>query len=194
MKEIFSIVRFITLFVLAFTIVLRQMSCTQQIAGQSVTSSAAEKVRPMDEICDLTFTGENIGDDAHTTTTGDIDGDGYADLIVGAMGYNNYQGSAYLYWGSARESMDSTCDLVFKPPDTGGLYSVGMACGDIDNDGYKDVIIRANTYGNIRGRAYLSKGADVNAKNNDGQTPLWYAKDSGYTHIVELLRKHGAKE
>jgi len=29
---------------------------------------------------------------------------------------------------------------------------------------------------------------------NDGQTPLWYAQNSGYAHIVELLRKHGAKE
>ena len=40
----------------------------------------------------------------------------------------------------------------------------------------------------------LSKGADVNAKDGDGRTPLYYAKEQGHTEIVELLRKHGAKE
>jgi len=40
----------------------------------------------------------------------------------------------------------------------------------------------------------LSKGADINAKNNNGKTALSYATDNGHTEIVELLRKHGAKE
>jgi len=56
----------------------------------------------------------------------------------------------------------------------------------------------------------VAKGADVNIKDGKGRTPLhiaaWYAKDNnyktalsyaieaGHTEIVELLRKHGAKE
>jgi ankyrin repeat protein len=40
----------------------------------------------------------------------------------------------------------------------------------------------------------IAKGANVNARNGSGRTPLWYAKDEGNTEIVELLRKHGAKE
>jgi len=40
----------------------------------------------------------------------------------------------------------------------------------------------------------LSKGADINAKDNNGKTVLQLAKDNGHTEIVELLRKHGAKE
>jgi ankyrin repeat protein len=38
----------------------------------------------------------------------------------------------------------------------------------------------------------LFKGADVNAKDNRGRKPLWWAEDRGYVEIVELLRKHGA--
>lgn len=39
----------------------------------------------------------------------------------------------------------------------------------------------------------LKKGADVNAKNNDGQTPLNVATYRGYTDIVTLLpKKEGA--
>ena len=40
----------------------------------------------------------------------------------------------------------------------------------------------------------IAKGADVNARDGDGRTPLSYAQDKGHTKIVELLRKHGAKE
>jgi len=40
----------------------------------------------------------------------------------------------------------------------------------------------------------LSKGADINLKDNNDKTALSYAIENGYTEIVELLRKHGAKE
>ncbi|MFB0555182.1 MAG: ankyrin repeat domain-containing protein [Phycisphaerae bacterium] len=40
----------------------------------------------------------------------------------------------------------------------------------------------------------IARGANVNAKNRAGRTPLWYAEKEGHTEIVELLRKHGAKE
>jgi len=40
----------------------------------------------------------------------------------------------------------------------------------------------------------LSKGADINAKENNGKTALSYAVEGSCTEIVELLRKHGAKE
>lgn len=40
----------------------------------------------------------------------------------------------------------------------------------------------------------IAKGADVNAKNKEDQTPLPYAIVRQQGEIVELLRKHGAKE
>jgi ankyrin repeat protein len=40
----------------------------------------------------------------------------------------------------------------------------------------------------------ITKGADVNAKGNSGETALSVAKEKGHTEIVELLRKHGARE
>jgi ankyrin repeat protein len=36
--------------------------------------------------------------------------------------------------------------------------------------------------------------ADVNAKDNNGLTPLRVAAKYRYKEIVELLRKHGTKE
>jgi ankyrin repeat protein/transglutaminase-like putative cysteine protease len=40
----------------------------------------------------------------------------------------------------------------------------------------------------------IIRGANVNARDGDNRTPLWYAQKEGYSEIVELLRKHGAKE
>ena len=40
----------------------------------------------------------------------------------------------------------------------------------------------------------IAKGANINAKNNAGRTPLDLAKQRGNTEIVELLCKRGAKE
>ena len=40
----------------------------------------------------------------------------------------------------------------------------------------------------------LDNGADVNAKDKHGNTPLHKATLRGNKDIVELLRKHGAKE
>ncbi len=40
----------------------------------------------------------------------------------------------------------------------------------------------------------IAAGANVNATDNEGKTPLSLAQEKGRTEIVELLRKHGAKE
>jgi hypothetical protein len=117
----------------------------------------------MDNQADLTFNGEPgaasyFGEGWNNIVVKDIDGDGYADILVPSMQYSSNQGRAYLYWGSARASMNANCDLTFTPTDGGGHFGVGMACGDIDKDGYKDIVIGAKLYGGI-GRAYLYWGA-----------------------------------
>jgi len=40
---------------------------------------------------------------------------------------------------------------------------------------------------------FLAHGADPNAKNYEGDTPLDEALARGFTDIAEILRKHGAK-
>jgi len=42
-------------------------------------------------------------------------------------------------------------------------------------------------------RLLLERGADVEAKKNDGKTALQYAAQEGHDEIVKLLREHGSK-
>ena len=41
--------------------------------------------------------------------------------------------------------------------------------------------------------AESAKGADVNAKDKDGETPLNWAIKNKHTETADLLRKHGGK-
>jgi len=53
----------------------------------------------------------------------------------------------------------------------------------------------AALFGNLDSVKYLvAKGADVNAMNKDGITPLRVATEFGKLEVAEFLKQHGAKE
>lgn len=98
------------------------------------------------------LTGETAGDGFGTSPSmaGDVDGDGRADLIVGAWQYGKAAisgGRAYLYSGRSGKLIRTyTCRT---PGDTFGFDAVGM--GDLDGDGTVDLLITSGWSG-VNGR------------------------------------------
>ena len=108
---------------------------------------------------------ENTGDlfGASVATAGDVNGDGYSDVLVGAPGWPNYtwQGKAYLYLGSAGGlAATPAWTAVGEALDARLGYSVSTA-GDVNGDGYSDVILGSYNFksGAITvGKAYVYHG------------------------------------
>ena len=96
---------------------------------------------------------------------GDVNGDGYDDVIVGAEYYGatiyGYQGAAYIFFGG--EQMDNVPDVCIFGTQTYGELGASVAgAGDVNVDGYDDVLVGepGNGSGSLtyRGAAYLYMG------------------------------------
>ena len=109
-----------------------------------------------------TFTGAAAGDQfgARLDNAGDVDFDGYDDIIVGAFGNDgggSDAGRAYVYSGR-------TGDIIwtFTGAAAGDYFGLDVAgAGDVNNDGYSDLIIGAyknDAGGTDAGRAYVYSG------------------------------------
>ena len=115
-----------------------------------------------DNIADVILTGADPGDNfgAAVSSAGDVNGDGYGDVIVGATGSDavgSLCGRAYIFYGGS--SMDIIADALFTGAAAGDLFGISVSsAGDVNGDGYSDIIAGAysnDAAGVNAGRAYL---------------------------------------
>ncbi|MBW2061860.1 MAG: VCBS repeat-containing protein, partial [Deltaproteobacteria bacterium] len=95
------------------------------------------------------------------STAGDVNGDGFSDIIVGAQGYTNgesSEGMAFVYHGSA-SGLLTTPDWTAESNQADAYFGSSVStAGDVDGDGFSDVIIGAIAYG-TDGRAFVYHGS-----------------------------------
>lgn len=108
------------------------------------------------------------------TTAGDVDGDGRADLLVGAPTAGE-GGRAHLYLGRP-DGLGTSPDVSIDAPEGASLFGGSMAgVGDVNGDGYGDVVIGAIGEGVTPGRAYLYFGLPSGLET----MPSWAATGTG---------------
>lgn len=115
----------------------------------------------MDNNVDVIMTGESSYDyfGRSVSSAGDVNNDGFDDIIIGAeQSYSNSTGLSYIYYGGT--SLDNIADIIINGEEPGSKFGGSVSsAGDINNDGYDDVIIGASGYLDHTGRAYVYYGA-----------------------------------
>ncbi|MBX7042051.1 MAG: FG-GAP-like repeat-containing protein [Ignavibacteria bacterium] len=116
----------------------------------------------LDNIADVILTGAVSFDKMGNAVdcAGDVNGDGFSDIVIGAYSHGNYRGKAYVYYGGSL--MDVNPDVTFIGEQNGDWLGQSVAgSGDINGDGYDDVLIGAfhnSENAQSAGKAYLYYG------------------------------------
>ena len=92
------------------------------------------------------FFGEKVGG------IGDVNGDGYGDIAVGATRYDAGQineGAAFVFYGSATgitSGNPATADSQIESNQDFGFMGSSFAGADVNGDGYSDLLVSAASY------------------------------------------------
>ena len=124
------------------------------VSGGTVSSTAS-----------LVLEGESAGEwfGVDVDGAGDVNGDGYGDLVVGAHAWNGITGRAYVFHGATTGVATSPVTTLagVDPLDNFGRAVDGA--GDVDQDGYADVVVGAfngaSAYG--QGAVYAGSASGV---------------------------------
>jgi hypothetical protein len=111
-------------------------------------------------------------------SAGDVNGDGYSDVVVGATNYDNGQtgeGRAYVYHGSPT-GLSTSSSWTAESNQTSAYFGISVAsAGDVNGDGYSDIIVGA--YGYDNGETDEGSALSITAMIGDGfnltPTHIW---------------------
>jgi hypothetical protein len=134
------------------------------VPGAPTSSTAGTAGLPTTPTLTLTARDGNNGRFGYAVAgAGDVNGDGYADVIVGAYAVprvaERFGGRAYLYLGSA-VGLGNVPAVTFSFAESGAFAFSVAGAGDVNGDGYADLLIgnQGSLVDNL-GRVFLFHGS-----------------------------------
>ena len=114
------------------------------------------------------WSAEGGQDNAHfgmsAASAGDFNGDGYADIIIGAPHYDNGntdEGGVFVFFGSST-GLSSTANWSVEGAQDNAYFGTAVAsAGDVNGDGYADIVVGAPGYTDNPGTEDNEGGAFV---------------------------------
>lgn len=127
-----------------------------------------------------TSTQESANFGEAVANAGDVNGDGFADIIVGSPRYSNgeeNEGAAFVYYGSP-SGLPKQASWSAEGQQANAFFGVSVAGGgDVNRDGYADVVVGAHFYDSgetNEGRVFVYLGSP----NGLAKTPVWTAESN----------------
>src|SRR5206468_1524980 len=123
-------------------------------------------------------------------SAGDVNGDGIGDVVIGAPLYNNYQGAAFLYLGSLAGLANVSAWTSLSSQSFANYGTSVATAGDVNGDGYGDVVVGADTWDAANGSLVNAGAAFVYLGTPTGlaATAAWMIESnegaSNYGHSV----------
>jgi hypothetical protein len=153
---------------MVFPVIITANITSRNPSAGGLTVSASAKDRGISETPDLAFGVPSGGGRVpRVSSAGDVNGDGYSDVIVGCRYYHNGQnteGGAFVYYGSV-SGLDTIPVWSAESNQEEAYFGHSISsAGDVNGDGYSDVIVGAPQYDNTgvnydEGRAYVFYGS-----------------------------------
>ncbi|MCA9200376.1 MAG: FG-GAP repeat protein, partial [Planctomycetales bacterium] len=149
--------------------------------GNKCSQSIAALVPPISAPFAITINGIDMSDGSGASvSSGDVNGDGKTDVIIGAGGADpmgrSGAGEVYVVFGKASgwtaglnlSSLDGSNGFVLNGIDADDRSGYSVSSGDVNGDGKDDVIVGA-------------PHADPNSQSDAGETYVVFGKASGWT-------------
>src|SRR6185436_12083106 len=108
--------------------------------------SGARTSASADAIISGTFANESLG--ASVASAGDVNGDGTGDIVLGAPRFpvnGAGTGRAYVFFGPVSGPLSgNAADAILFGEQVNDSFGVSVAAGDVNGDGFGDVIVGAD--------------------------------------------------